>query len=81
MPTGVRKQLKRYRADIRINKVFTYIGMFDTEEEASEAFQKKKEERDKNKVSKTTEEQRAYHRNYMRVRKEREFLKIINKRK
>tara|TARA_R110002020_G_scaffold465503_2_gene686958 strand:+ start:1202 stop:1447 length:246 start_codon:yes stop_codon:yes gene_type:complete len=81
MPTGVRPAKKKFRADIRINGVNTYLGLFFTEEEAAEAYKNKKIERDKNKVYKTDEEKRAYQRNFMRIRKEREFLKILNKSK
>lgn len=41
---GVKKHCNKYRADISINGKKTYLGLFDTKEEASEAYKTKAKE-------------------------------------
>lgn len=45
--SGVRKQNNKYTARIGINGKSVYLGVYDTAEEASEAYQQAKAERDK----------------------------------
>ena len=66
MATGVRKRGNRFRADIKIKGLgMVYLGSFDTEEEASEAFLKKRSEnklvREEGRPTARQEAQRRYY--------------------